>query len=238
MGIWFALIAGAYILGAIPVSYLVAKYSRGIDLRKAGTGQAGAGNLWRLTSWRLGLPVGLFDALKGAAMMWVGKAVGLDVAQQLAVGLAAIVGHNWSVFLRIDGGRGVGTTMGVIVLLPIIDPRMTPWIAVTFLVIGIPGTIVLRSSPLPVLVAVASTPVASWLFHEPLPATLAFLSIFVILVIRRLTAPQKAVPVKVSRGARLINRLLFDRDIRDRKAWVYQTVPEDNSKPHRDKDQP
>ncbi|MEE8318062.1 MAG: glycerol-3-phosphate acyltransferase, partial [Dehalococcoidales bacterium] len=65
MAIWIGLIVGAYILGSVPVSYLVARLCYGLDLREYGTGQMGGGNLWRMTSWRLGLPVGVFDLSKG-----------------------------------------------------------------------------------------------------------------------------------------------------------------------------
>ena len=82
------LVLGAYLLGSVPVSYLAARFSRGIDLRQYGTGQVGAGNLWRMTSWRLGLPVGIFDLGKGIAMVWVAQLVGLGIAQQVTVGSA------------------------------------------------------------------------------------------------------------------------------------------------------
>ena len=225
MAIWFALILGAYLLGSVPASYLVAKWFRGIDLRQYGTSQVGAGNLWRLTSWRLGLPVGLFDLSKGLVMVWVAQLVGLDIAQQLVVGLAAIIGHNWSVFSRFHGGRGIGTTIGVIFILPFIND-MTPWVMVTFLTILVIGTIIIRSSPLPVLVAAVALPLVSWSL-ESLSVTLGFLAIFLVIVIKRLTATR---PVSaVSKGELLLNRLIFDRDIRDRKAWMYRVPPEAGS---------
>ena len=213
------LLLAAYFLGSLPVSYLAAKLSRGIDLKQCGTGQAGAGNLWRMTSWRLGLPVGIFDLSKGLVMVWVAQLMGLHIAQQLAVGLAAIIGHNWPVFLRFNGGRGIGTTIGVIIILPLIND-MTPWGMVTFVAILVIGTLIMRSSPLPVLVSVAALPLVSWRFGEPFPITLGFLAMFLIVVIRRLTAPQAAVAVPVGRKELILNRLLFDRDIRDRKAWI------------------
>ena len=91
----------------------------------------------------------------------------------------------------------------------------------TFLVIG---AITLRSSPLPVLLGVTAMPLVS-LFYEPLTVTLGFLAIFLILVVKRLTVPRAADAVSVSRGQLLLNRLLFDRDIRDRQAWMFR-VPE------------
>ncbi len=227
MSIWLALVLGAYLLGSVPVSYIVAKLSRGIDLRQYGTGQVGAGNLWRLTSWRLALPIAIFDLIKGLVMVWVAQLMGLDVTQQLAVGLAAIIGHNWPVFLRFSGGRGVGTTIGVIIILPIIND-MTLWGTVAFLTILIIGTLIMRSSPVPVFVGVAVLPLASW-FYEPLSVTLGFLAMFLIIVIKRLTALGSGEAVLVSKRRLLFNRLLFDRDIMDRKAWMYRVPPEAGS---------
>lgn len=226
MAIWFILILGAYLLGSVPTSYLAAKWFRGVDLRQYGTSQVGGGNLWRMTSWRLGLPVGLFDLSKGLVMVLVAQSVGLGIAQQIIVGSAAIIGHNWPIFLRFHGGRGVGTTIGVVFILPFIND-MTPWVTVTFLAILIIGMVIIRSSPLPVLMGVVALPLASW-FQEPLSVTLSFLVIFLIIVIKRLTAQP---PVSdVSKRELWLNRLLFDRDIRDGKAWMYR-VPGSTERP-------
>lgn len=221
--VWIALIVGAYLVGSVPLSYLAAKWSRGIDLREHGTGQVGSGNLWRLTSWKLGLPVGLFDGTKGLWMVWIAQAAGLSVAQQIIVGLGAIAGHNWSVFLKFAGGRGVGTTLGVVLILPLVND-MSPVPTIVFFAIIIVCVLATRRSAVPVLVAVASLPVSSWLSGESLSVTLAFLAIFIILIVGRLSAPR--VPgLSVARGELLLNRLLFDRDIRDRNAWLNRAPP-------------
>lgn len=230
MTIWFALISGAYFLGSVPASYLVARLSRGIDLRKYGTGQVGGGNLWRMTSWRFGLPVGAFDFSKGLVMVWATQAAGLDIAQQIAVGMAAVIGHNWSVFLRFGGGRGIGTAMGVILILPLIND-MTPWVTVAFFTILVIGAIILRSSPLPILLGMAAMPLVS-LFFEPLSVTLGFLAIFLIIVIKRLTTPRPEGAASIGKGRLLLYRLLFDRDIGDRKVWMYRTPPKTGAPGH------
>ena len=220
MAIWIALILGAYLLGSVPAAYLVVRLSRRIDLRQYGTGQVGAGNLWRMTSWKLGLPVGVFDFSKGLVMVWVAQLLDLSVAQQIIVGAAAIIGHNWSVFLRFHGGRGVATAVGVVFILPFIN-EITPWPSLALLTILIVGTVATRSSPIPVLFSMASLPLVS-LFYEPLFVTLSFLAIFLIVVIRRLTARRRITTVPVSNKRLLFNRLFFDRDIMDRKTWMYQ----------------
>ena len=151
MAIWIILIVVAYLLGSVPTSYLAAR-SRGIDLRQHGTNQVGGGNLWRTTSRKLGLLVGIFDLVKGLAMVWVAQLLGLETAQQLVVGLAAIIGHDWPVFLRFHGGRGIATSLGIIIILPFINHNfinhnyVAPWPTAAALAILIIGSIALRLS--------------------------------------------------------------------------------------------
>jgi len=220
MAIWVILIICAYLLGSVPASYLAGKI-RGIDLRQQGTTQVGGGNLWRMTSWKYGLPVGIFDFGKGLGMVWIAQLQGLDIAQQIVVGLAAIVGHNWPVFLRFHGGRGVGTTIGILSILPLIND-MAPWPSVSFWAILIIGRLVLGSSPLPVLAGLIAAPLVSWGFREPLAVTLGFMTIFLIIVIKRLSAQPSVETASISKSRLLFNRLLFDRDIRDKKVWMYR----------------
>jgi len=218
MAIWFALILAAYLLGSVPVAYLAAKLICGIDVRQYGTGQVGGGNLWRMISWKLGLPVVVFDVGKGVVIVWVAQLLELSVAQQLVVGAAAVTGHNWSVFLRFGGGRGVATAMGVIFILPLIN-EMTPWPTITCLTCLVAGSVMLRSSPLPVLASVTLLPIVSAIY-EPVATTLGFLTILLIIVIKRLVAPRAVEATSVSKKRMLLNRLLFDRDIMDRKVWM------------------
>ena len=222
------LILAAYLLGSMPTAYLAAKCSRGIDLRQYGTGQVGGGNLWRMTSWKLGLPVSIFDLVKGLAMVWMAQLVGLSITPQLAVGLAVIIGHNWPVFLRFSGGRGIGTTIGIIIILPLIND-LTPWVVAIPLAISLIGTLVMRSSPVPVLTGIAALPLFNWGFHEPLAVILAFSGIPLIIIIKRLTAPRSDGTISINKKQLLLNRLLFDRDIRDRKAWIHRRPPEADS---------
>jgi glycerol-3-phosphate acyltransferase PlsY len=218
--IWVILIVAAYLLGSVPASYLAGRL-RGIDLRQLGTTQVGGGNLWRMTSWKYGLPVGVFDFCKGGVMVWVAQIQGLEVGQQIAVGVAAIVGHNWPVFLRFHGGRGVGTTLGIFSILPFIND-MTPWPSVAMWAILIIGRFTLGSSPLAVLAGVIVAPLVSWGFHETLAVTEGFVAIFLVIVIKRLMAQPQVEAISISRSQLLLNRLLFDRDIRDKKVWMYR----------------
>jgi len=220
MTIWIILIICAYLLGSVPSSYLAAR-SRGIDLRKAGTSQVGGGNLWRTTSRKLGLAVGIFDFAKGMFMVWMAQLQGLDTGQQLVVGLAAIVGHNWPVFLRFHGGRGIATLLGIVIILPVLND-ISPWPSVIAIGAVVFITIIFRSSPLPVFFGAASLPVTTWIFQGKTAIIMAYLAAFLVIIIKRLTAQPSPESIQISRTRLLFNRLFFDRDIADRTAWVHR----------------
>ena len=216
--LWIILIICSYLFGSIPASYLAAR-SRGIDLRQTATRQVGAGNLWRTTTRKLGLAVGCFDFLKGMFMVSMAYLAGLDTGQQLVVGLATIIGHNWPVFLRFHGGRGIATAIGIVMILPILND-ISPWPSVIGIGAVVFVTILFRSSPLPVFCGAASLPITTWLFGEKNAVVLAYLAMFLVIIIKRLTAQPSGQAPSISRSELLFNRLIFDRDIRDRTAWV------------------
>ena len=205
----------------MPLAYLVAKWSRGIDLRQLGSGNIGASNLWVSVSKWVALAVGFFDVVKGILVVWVAQLLGLGVVEQVTVGVAAVAGHNWSVFLRFSGGRGLLTTMGIVLYL-------MPWGVASFVAIA-SISFFTKDSPLPVLGGVITLPLVGWLSGEPLAITLGLTAMVIIMVIRRLTAPRTPLTASVSWRQLFINRLLFDRDIRDRRAWVHRPPADQSS---------
>jgi len=218
------LIAAAYFLGSIPTAYLVAKWRRGIDIRQYGSGNVGASNVMAVVSRRWSIAVSIFDIGKGALMVWAAQQLGLGVAQQAIVGIAAIIGHDWTVFLHFQGGRGISVSLGVITLLA---PR------VGLIALVIPNLVFapFRQQPLGVTLTLVALPVISLFLSQPLDikepvaVSLSFLAILLIALLRRLTAPKSPLSASVPKGELIINRLLFDRDIKDREAWIRQTRP-------------
>ncbi len=118
-----------YLLGSIPFGYLLSRRQAKVDVRQYGSGKTGATNVLRTAGRKWALLVATLDVLKGVlAVVFAGLIVGTDllvvgnlgfgalVAQVLAA-LASIVGHNWSVFLKFKGGRGVATFFGGLVAL-------------------------------------------------------------------------------------------------------------------------
>lgn len=222
---WLLLLA-AYLVGAFPMAYLAAKWARGIDLRRYGTRQVGAGNLWRSTSRRTGVPIVVFDIGKGVLMVWVGRKLGLGLSQGVALGLACMVGHNWSVFLRFSGGRGLATAAGLIGLVPLIY-GLPPWPIAAFLGVGLTLWALERNgTSLPALAGFVAAPGFSLLTGQPMALSQGLVGILVMTIVKRLSLGQPGVG-GVGKGELLVNRVLFDRDIRDRQAWMARDLPQE-----------
>lgn len=103
----------AYLLGAIPFGYLMGKFLRGIDIRQHGSGNPGATNVFRVLGAGPGAVTLLLDALKGLLPVAVALRMGSSEATAVAVGMSAIAGHMFTIFLRFRGGKGVATSAGV-----------------------------------------------------------------------------------------------------------------------------
>jgi len=117
----------AYLIGGIPFGYLLTKVLVGIDVREYGSGNIGATNVLRVLkeqkpqiAKKIALITLIFDALKGAVVILLAKFMGMSLETQYTIAVLAVLGHCFSPFLKFEGGKGVATTAGVmLVLLPI-----------------------------------------------------------------------------------------------------------------------
>lgn len=110
------LIGAAYLIGSIPTGLLLGK-AYGIDVRKEGSGNIGATNLYRTVGRKVGILTLIGDCLKGLLPVILVKCSSLPVESAALVGLAAFCGHVFSVFLKFKGGKGVATALGVFLAL-------------------------------------------------------------------------------------------------------------------------
>ena len=151
----------SYFVGANPTGYLAGRLNRGIDLREHGSKNLGATNVYRTLGARYAIPVGLFDIAKGAVPVLVFAPQASDSQLfALACGIAAIVGHVFSVFVRFRGGKGVATAAGVMLGL---TPLALGVAALVWLVlVALTGYVSLAS-----IVAAAVLPVAVYLLERP-----------------------------------------------------------------------
>jgi glycerol-3-phosphate acyltransferase PlsY len=106
----------AYLVGSIPFAFLLAHH-RGIDLRRAGSGNVGAANVLRTTGVRAAILAMMLDALKGAIAVLTARSLAVEPVTVVVAGVASVVGHAYPVWLRFRGGKGVATSAGVFALL-------------------------------------------------------------------------------------------------------------------------
>jgi glycerol-3-phosphate acyltransferase PlsY len=116
----FLYLVFAYLCGSIPFAYIVAKVVKKIDIRKAGSGNPGATNVFRLVGKGAGIAVFVFDTLKGFIPVFFVTLIDNSFSYYVAVAAVAIIGHMFTIFLNFKGGKGVATGFGVfLVLMPL-----------------------------------------------------------------------------------------------------------------------
>ena len=196
---WPLLVVGAYFLGSIPFAQVLARV-KGIDLREAGTGNVGAGNLTKVAGPGWGLAAGLLDGFKGLIPVLIAKEMGLGPGAAGIAGLAAVIGHNWSIFMRGRSGRGLATSVGVIMALdPVLLVWTTGW-AVAGWKIGGGVAGFLGWGLLPIVAIAMGRPPTEYLF---------LLLLSIVLMARRVQGNPDSV-----RGFRpSLRRAIFDSDI-------------------------
>jgi len=214
MGIQIVLlILGGYLLGSIPTAYLAGKWVKGIDLRQYGSGTVSGSMTWEhIARWVI-FPVGIFDILKAAFPTWLGLKLGLGEGVAVAAGLAALVGHNWPLYLGFTGGRGISPFLGTLI---VIFPWGFPWILV-FLAIGY----LLGDSAPWALASLIFLPMFNVWMDGPSVVNEAAVVMVILTIIKRIEANRRPLPAeKGERRKVLMRRIVFDRDIPSHQEWI------------------
>ena len=169
----------SYCVGSIPTAYLFCRFIKGIDIRKVGSGNVGATNALRVLGKPAGITVLLLDIFKGFACVVFVADVALAQSPPVMVevvrilfGLACIVGHNWTIFLGFKGGKGVASTLGVLIGLALRFPGMYVVFALVLLT-WCAVFIGFRFVSLASIVAVIALPVYLILLKRPLALIVA-----------------------------------------------------------------
>ncbi len=210
------LTAMGYLMGSIPTSYLAGRWLKGIDLRRYGSGTVSGTGVYYHVSRPAVVAVGVLDIAKVWLPTWLGIRWGLGLGAALVAGLAAMIGHNWPVYLGFHGGRGHSSIIGIMLA---VFPWGFPWL-LAFMALGrLMGQTALFSllgiATLPLLVAFADQP------PEVIWATVATLG---ITLTKRLEANRRPLPPPGPERRRvLLRRLLFDRDVGAQEAWDQRT---------------
>ena len=207
-------LAYGYLVGSVPTAYIIARLVKGIDLRKHGSGNIGAANVWYNVGKGWIFPLGIFDLfVKGPTPVWLARHVlDLDMEAQVAAGLLAVVGHNWPVFLGFRGGRGIAPMVGVLFALARMELTL-------FIVVAVTGWRVTNNSALWVLMGLLLLPVWAVVWDRP-GATIGLMGGLIAVTGLKRLASNEQKDASLSWPRVLFNRFLFDRDIADHDEWV------------------
>lgn len=151
-----ACVMGAYLLGSVPFGLIFARSLSGIDPRFEGSGNIGFTNVLRSAGWAAGLLTLIGDMGKGAAAVYLARTLSGDAPVLFASGVGAVVGHNFPVWLRFKGGKGVATGLGVLL-------AADPWIGLGAVAVWAGVVSATRISSLGAIVSFLLLPVAWWL---------------------------------------------------------------------------
>ena len=175
-----------YLLGSIPTAYIVSRVRKGIDIRTVGTGNMGGANVMREIGTREGIFVCFIDILKGSGAILIAQTSNIPDLWVFGAGFAALVGHNFPVFVGFRGGRGTATCIGIFLVL-------APKAALVTLVMVIVPFFTTRKFPAAILIGFALAclgfallPLFIWLLEGSLMLVCYILAIGVFMLVRNL----------------------------------------------------
>jgi acyl phosphate:glycerol-3-phosphate acyltransferase len=170
--------AAAYVVGSIPVGYLIARLFGVTDIRRQGSGNIGATNVLRTAGRLPGVATLFGDIAKGWIAVALAGRLGGDTASALAVGaVAAVVGNCWSVFLGFRGGKGVATGLGALL-------RLTPLATLAALPVFLAVVVTTRFVSLGSLLGALCVPFGALALGAPRAAVIGAAAVAVIVILR------------------------------------------------------
>lgn len=170
----------AYIIGSISFSFLIAKKLKGLDIRQHGSKNAGATNTLRVLGRGPAAIVLVLDALKGSiAVLIAMQLTAGEPKWMMAAGLLAIIGHNWSIFLKFKGGKGIATTIGVVAIIGFLPGLMAGIMAIMIIFF-------FRYISLGSIVFTSALPFMMILFYAPIDYIYGSLAITTLSILRHI----------------------------------------------------
>ena len=206
-----------YLGASVPTAYILMRISKQVDIQNIGSGNVGTSNVIQHGGLALGLFGGALDCLiKGSLPILLLKHLGYEIEIQAVIALVSIVGHNWSVYIKFRGGRGLATSIGILL-------GLAMWVellALSILVIFF-GRLFCKDTGPWSLIAFIVMPVISILSHRPEAVSLLMLGMLLLVIFKRFTANWETIPTENDSLYRILfNRLLWDRDANLKENWI------------------
>jgi len=180
MNINIALYIAAYLIAGIPFGYLLAKKFAGVDIKNEGSGNIGATNVLRVVkeqdpvlAKKLGAATLFLDAIKGILVILVAKMLGAPESVQWTIAVLAVIGHCFSAFLAFEGGKGVATGFGVLLV-------MMPLPAIIAIAVWLGAAKGLKISSLSSLIGLLAFIIASYIIYPEVPVIGSHAPIWII----------------------------------------------------------
>lgn len=207
-----AVILASYLWGSLTPAFWIARRLKGIDLRHYGSGNVGSSNLGEQLGFSWMVAIGALDLLKGFAAAAFVRAWGADWPAIVLAGLATVAGHNWSLYLRFTGGRGMATALGVLFAW---DVRL-PILLLLIMAIGQ----AFKQGPLASAVGLALLAPGAWLMGDVAEVVVACALLTLLIAFKRLEANRLPLPQDPrAKRAVLWRRLWLDRDVPPDQPW-------------------
>ena len=184
-------VASGYLLGSIPTAYIVSRWVTGKDIRRLGGGNVGGLNTYREVGALPALAVGLVDLGKGAAAVAIAYwLLGVSPLFVMLAGLAAVTGHNWMLFLKFSGGKGMGAAFGaLLVLMPVYGYWYGLLIIIAVIIIPFVFT---HNIALSMGIGLLFLPLITWLITQSGLATILAVTLGVLIGIKFLPTARAA----------------------------------------------
>jgi glycerol-3-phosphate acyltransferase PlsY len=201
----FVVIIIAYLLGSISAAYIITRLLTGKDIRRLGSGNAGANNVYRHVGLRAAIPVAILDVSKGTAAVAIAHWL-LDTPffephlVVLLAGLAVVAGHIWSIYLKFSGGNGLSATIGALAII-------MPWELLIVVALTLAIKVITRNLVLSINISLLSVPISAW-FLEREWMYVVFCIALIIMLVLNFTPQIKADLAKAGGGRNLFNEFL------------------------------
>ena len=163
----------SYLFGSTPTAYLIFKKKKGRDIRKYGYKNMGTLNIYHLLGPFHAFITLLIDTAKGAVPIWIAQSLEMNSSGMILCSIMAIAGHNWPIFLNFRGGKGVATSLGIMMVL--MKRQLLLWLVLVVIIFSL-----IKNFSFSMGLSFSLIPLSSWWMQEP--AYIIYLSILIPLL--------------------------------------------------------